>query len=116
MTIFVRARFDVQPHQKPTFQQVATALRELAHGEPGVLSYEWHAGTEPGIYLAVEHFADSTAMMVHAELAKNLLNKLAESSQMVFMELYGEVSPQLRSMVEPMSESLTVFGVAPLDT
>jgi quinol monooxygenase YgiN len=102
MTVFVRARFEVPPHRTEDFHRTAAALRELAHSEPGVLSYEWHTAGEPGVYLAVEHFADSAAMLTHAELAARLLAELAESSQMAFLELYGEVTPQLRSRVERM--------------
>ncbi|MCI2421441.1 hypothetical protein MOQ72_28805 [Saccharopolyspora sp. K220] len=51
-------------------------------------------------------------MLTHARLAEDLLRQLAEYSEMVFMELHGKITPELRAAVERMPNSLTIFDAA----
>ncbi|CAL9648071.1 antibiotic biosynthesis monooxygenase family protein [Streptomyces sp. enrichment culture] len=112
MAVFVRAGFSVAPDQRQQFELVAAELRSVAHTERGVIGYEWHAGDEPNGYLVIEHFADSSAMITHAEIAAGLLEQLAAVSRMTFMELYGEVSSELRAKVASMPQSLRIYAPA----
>jgi quinol monooxygenase YgiN len=112
MALFVRAQFEVPAEKEQAFEKIAADLRDVARQEPGVLGYEWYSGQEPGVYLALEHFADSAAMVTHAELAHDLLNQLAHNSRMVSMELHGVVDVTLRAAVERMPRTLTIFEPA----
>ncbi|MDN3351291.1 antibiotic biosynthesis monooxygenase [Actinomadura sp. DC4] len=96
MTILVRARFDVR--DPAAFEQVVHALREQVKDEPGTLAYRWFAA-DAGSCLVLEEYADAAAALAHNERGAELLERASRHAEMIYVELYGPIGPELDAWV-----------------
>jgi quinol monooxygenase YgiN len=95
MSIFVRAQFHVHEGRRAEFEEVVRALRTRSESEPGTLTYRFFT-TGDG-YVVLEEYTDPTAAATHNENAADLLSQVFECADLAFIELYGQVGPELRA-------------------
>jgi quinol monooxygenase YgiN len=96
MSIFVRARFDAHDRRQAEFEELALALRKQTEDESGTLTYRlFSAGG--GSYLVLEEYVDSAAVAVHQERAADLLARIGQCADMVSVEIYGPIGPDIRA-------------------
>jgi quinol monooxygenase YgiN len=94
MSIFVRARFDVRDQRRGEFEEIALALGERAKAEPGTRTYRWFRAGDDS-YLVIEEYTDAPAALAHNEHVADLLARVGDCAEMVFVELYGPIGPEL---------------------
>jgi quinol monooxygenase YgiN len=95
MSIFVRARFEPRDGRASDFEKAANALREQVRDEPGTVTFRLFR--DGGGYVALEEYADTAAALTHQERAAAVLRRVAECAEMVSVELYGPIGPELRA-------------------
>jgi quinol monooxygenase YgiN len=100
MTVFVRGQFDVRPGKQADFQETALALRQAARDKPGTLSYRWFSLPDSASYFTLEEYADSAAVLAHLADDAELLARMRQSSDLILVELYGPIGPELRALMD----------------
>jgi quinol monooxygenase YgiN len=97
MSIFVRARFDVRDGRGEEFAEAVGGLREQARDEPGTLTFRFFA-VGRGSCLVLEEYADAAAALAHNRRGGKLLERVNDCAEMAFIELYGDIGPELAEM------------------
>lgn len=107
MSIFVRARFDAHDQRQAEFEELARALREQVKDEPGTLTYRWFSAGA-GSYLVIEEYTDDEAVAIHQGRAAELLERAGQFAELVYVEIYGTVGPDIRAWAQARPQ-VTVF-------
>jgi quinol monooxygenase YgiN len=110
MSIFVRARFDVHDGRQSDFEEVVRTLCALAENETGTRTYRFFSAG-PGSYLVLEEYVDPAAALLHNERAAELLARVQDCADMVYVELYGPIGPELEEWVrtQPTATAFPAF-------
>jgi quinol monooxygenase YgiN len=96
VSIFVRARFDVRDGRQAEFEEIALALAARATEEAGTLTYRWF-GPDRGSYVVIEQYSDTAAALLHNQRSADLLDRVAQTADLISAELYGPLGPELLS-------------------
>ncbi|WP_037570628.1 putative quinol monooxygenase [Phaeacidiphilus oryzae] len=94
MSIFVRARFEVGAERRREFEELVRALRKQAADEPGTSTFRFFSAG-PGSYLVLEEYTDPQAAAAHNERAAALLAGVTRCAELLGIELYGDIGPEL---------------------
>jgi quinol monooxygenase YgiN len=100
VSVYIRARFEVRPGAEKEFEKAALALAAAAAAEPGTVSYRWFSLPGSATRFSVEEYVDSAAVMTHMDAVADLLATADESAEMVLVELYGPIRPDLRAVMD----------------
>lgn len=81
---------------------------------PGTLSFDTFIDERQGIWVALEHYADSEAMLDHFRIrSPEISRQLDALSRIGRTEVFGRPSGKLASLLAALGEGVTVF--APLE-
>jgi quinol monooxygenase YgiN len=74
------------------------------------ITYDFYRNpAEPRKIVALESHPDSTSLIKHLQRTMPLLQKTAESADMVRIEIYGNVTPELADILDKMGVKALPF-------
>lgn len=80
-----------------------TFAEKVEAGEPGYLSYEWFLSEDEQTLYIVGLLEDSAAVMHHLTSMGDLIGRFGEIAPSTRIEIYGDVSDELRQFVAPFN-------------
>ena len=90
----------IDPDRIGNFKQIAGKMLDITRGDPGNLQYDWFLNEDETRCTLRETYVDSQALLDHLPLINDLLSELTELAGGIEAEVFGNVSPDLRAIVE----------------
>ena len=105
--IRVKATHAVAAERIDEFKKLASEMIDLvAASEPGYSSYEWYLSDDQGTCTILGTLEDSEAVLHHLDNIAEMIGPLSEVAPATGIELYGEVSDELRQAVAPFGAAI----------
>ena len=90
-------------HLDEVKEMSVTFAERVEAGEPGYLSYEWFLSDDESTLYIVGLLEDSAAVMHHLTSMGDMIGRFGEIAPTARIEIYGDVSDELREFVAPFS-------------
>ncbi len=104
----VKATHAVAAGRFEEFEKLATEMIDWVRAsEPGYLSYEWYLGDDERTATIVGVLRDSDAVLNHLANIGEMIGSLAEVAPATGIELYGDLSEELRKAVAPFGATIS---------
>ena len=106
--IGVKATHSVAAGRVDDFKKLASEMIDVVKAsEPGYLSYQWYLSDDEGTCTIVGVLQDSEAVLNHLANIGDMIGPLSEVAPATGIELYGNVSDELRAAVTPFAAEIS---------
>jgi quinol monooxygenase YgiN len=95
MTVFVRAVFRPHVGREDDFVALVEELIELSRRDAGTFRYEWLRSAEPGEFVVLEEYHDSSAVVEHQMRCADALARMPEIADLIRVDMHGDLAPEL---------------------
>lgn len=82
---------------------VAAAIEIVEANEPGALSYQYYFNDDESQLYLLELHRDAQAVLGHLANAGEIIGQLLETTQVVRLQIFGDLSDDLEQAVAPFS-------------
>ena len=94
------ARFRFHPGKVEEFKRLSAEAMEIVRTrEPGTLQYETYFNDDESEAMVIERYRDSQALIDHGQNMAHLMEPIIATAT-VTGELLGELSPELRALMD----------------
>jgi quinol monooxygenase YgiN len=77
---------------------------------PGTLGFDTFLDESRGIWVALEHYVDSQAMLKHLAVRDpELTHRISQLSDIGHSEVFGTPSPELATLLSGMGDGVTIY-------
>lgn len=105
--IGVKATHSVVAGRVDDFKQLASEMIDVVEtSEPGYLSYQWYLSEDERTCTIVGVLEDSEAVLNHLANISEMIGPLSELAPATGIELYGDLSDELREAVAPFGATI----------
>lgn len=105
--IGVKATHSVIAEKVDDFKQLASEMIDVVQtSEPGYLSYQWYLSEDERTCTIVGVLEDSEAVLNHLANIGEMIGPLSEVAPATGIELYGDLSDELRQAVAPFGATI----------
>ncbi len=99
--------FTINDGKIDTFKQLGKEYIELVKAnEPNMLSYQFYFNDDESRCYALEFYKDSEAVFAHLENVAEVTPRALEVSQIIRVEIFGNVSDELREAVSALNPQI----------
>jgi quinol monooxygenase YgiN len=115
--IKVRGERHIRPGCLDEFKSVVAAatVHHRNNDGPGTLAFETYLDVTNGVWIALESYTDSDAMLAHlAARLPELTERVARVSDIGRSEVYGVPSKELAALLARLGHGVTIYQ--PLDS